>query len=204
MKKPILLAGLVLGSLFIAGCNSKTPTDTTEGSSTSDKLKAWTDAVKIGGGVTCSTTNTKTNTQSTYVAKGKKLHMKGLAMGDQGTAEAGEMISDGEFLYTWDTEKKEGIKMAIPSEEELSKNPGAPKAPDFTSEDTIKNLEADGYKIDCNPGIISDAEFVPPTDVKFQDFSAMMDDVLKQTQEDKNLDEEQKKAIEDAMKQYAQ
>lgn len=212
MKKS-LLASLALGSILLAGCKAKAPTAATDTTSTAtaenqgsmtDKMKAWAQAASVGGGLRCSFTSKTTTTPAEYVVKGKKLHMKGVTAVQTtpttGETYTGEMIVDESFVYTWDTATKVGMKMAIPSEEELKKL--APSTPDFTSEESFKKFEDDGYSIDCTPGIVSDAEFVPPTDVEFKDYSAMMQDTMKKVQE--KMSDDQKKQIEDAMKKYQQ
>lgn len=214
MKKQFILTGLVFGSLFLAGCKAKTPetstptttqTATSEGGSLTDNMKSWADAVKIGGGLRCTFTNTKTNQTSNYVAKGKKMRMSGYVMSNDPSLPTGEMLSDANYMYIWDPVKKEGFKMALPSEEEIAAaadkaNETVKDTPDFTSEDGIREMEEKGYTMDCSPGVISDSEFVPPTDVKFQDYSSLVQDAMKKAQE--GMTDDEKKKVEEMMKQY--
>ncbi|MEO8582010.1 MAG: hypothetical protein ABI425_05570 [Patescibacteria group bacterium] len=215
MKKSTLLTGLVLGSIVLAGCKAQTPTttdntptDSTKGGSTTDKMKSWADAVKIGGGLKCTMTDNKTSKTVNYLAKGRKTHMSGQGLASSDAKSSSEIIMDGEFVYMWDTTKKEGVKMTMPTEEEIKAAQNAnnnlkdvPDTLDFSNPDTMKKFEDENTNVDCSPAIISDAEFVPPTEVKFQDFSAMMKNSMQKVQE--GMSDSQKKEVQDAMKQYS-
>lgn len=215
MQKKYLVAGLLTCTLALAGCKSKTSETSSsaqtspatqekskENSATTNQMQSWIDAVKVGGGLSCKVTDTKNNTTTTYVAKGKKLHMIGINMGNDQAATSGEMLSDGAFVYTWDTKTKEGFKMALPSEEEMKntqeQSPAA-KAPDFSTEESIQKLEDSGVKLDCSPKTISDSEFTVPSDVKFQDFSTMMKNAAQSAQE--GMSAEEKQQFEQMMKE---
>ncbi len=220
MKKYALITSVFVGSVVLAGCTSKSTTTTTTPTqdqtpttaaqnSDTNKFKSWTDALKVGGGLKCTMTDTKTNTTSQYVAKGKKMHMSGIVTSNDQKATTGEMIVDESFLYTWDSTKNEGFKMAIPSEEEQKKSAdqakdaikNAPQTPDFSSEEEIEKLENEGMKLDCNPTIVSDSEFVPPANVKFADFSVMMKNAAESAQE--GMSAEEKQQFEEMMKKSA-
>lgn len=212
MNKQIALVTATLScAVFLAGCSKSTSTatpaepttDMMADGSMSDKMKSWAEAVKGGAALKCTFTDAK-NTQSTnYEVKGKKMHMVSVSTGEKKTST--EMVNDGEYMYTWEQGKDQGMKIKVPTEAELQemkeKSGGALKnTPDFTKQEDIEKLQNDGSKIDCTPGVVSDSTFVPPTNVTFQDFSAVMDNALKKAQE--GMTDEQKKAVEDAMKKY--
>lgn len=93
--------------------------------------------------------------------------------------ESGSVIVSGKKMYMW-TPKKEGFTFEIP---DVTPEPNvSPAAGTGTSgqglsqkEDLMSNLEK--YKQDCKPGVVSDSLFTPPTDVKFTDYSQMMQQV---------------------------
>lgn len=221
MKKLLFASSAIALSLFLAGCQKKTteatntPSDDTTMTANSeagmsDKMKQWADAVKLGGGLKCTLTDTATGKTANYSLKGKKFHAKGTALSTTEKMQNGEMVSDSEYMYIWDTDTKEGMKMKLPTEEELKAGEtqaqealkNMPQSPDFSDPEGIEKLEQDGTKLDCNPAVISDSEFNVPSDIKFQDFSEMMKKAMDSFKS--GMTEEQQKQIEDAMKKAGQ
>jgi hypothetical protein len=214
MNKKVLFTSTIIGSmLFFAGCKQATPaaTDTppaettaeTSDASMTDKMKEWSDAIKLGGGLKCTFTDKTTGAVSNYSAKGNKFHMTGVENGENDSNS--EIISDSEYMYTWDVKKKEGVKLKMPTEAELKEQAEKYKdmtqdLPDFTNPAEVKEMEEEGVTTNCSPSVISDAEFVPPKDVKFQDLNTMMNDAMIKAQE--GMTDEQKKQMEDVLKQY--
>lgn len=80
------------------------------------------------------------------------------------------MIRDGDTTYLWGTDLKTGIKMTL-KKEDLKTNAQANQY--F---DTKQKLD---YK--CGPWVVDSSVFTPPTNVKFTDFSAMMEGSIKTT-----------------------
>jgi hypothetical protein len=155
---------------------------------------------------------TKTDGSSTmdYIIKGKKMKISGMEyQGKKNTN--GSMISDGEFMYTWDDTSKTGMKIAIPKEEDVSKlaREKGQEVPSFSTEEDKKKYEDQGYRVDCKELAVDDSVFVPPSDVKFSDLSSMMENSKKLMVKPNEMpSEEQQKAMEDQvkemMKQYGQ
>ncbi len=73
----------------------------------------------------------------------------------------GSMIVDGQTMYLWSTGQTQGFKATF---DETKANEQAKKYVDVKQ------------KVDysCRPGIVDASLFIPPTDVKFTDFSEMM------------------------------
>lgn len=85
--------------------------------------------------------------------------------------ESGSIIIKDKKMYFWNG--KTGFMMELPDINDLEKI--ASNAADknaSTGKDMIDNLEK--YKDSCKPGVVPDDLFVPPSDVKFTDFSKMM------------------------------
>ena len=57
------------------------------------------------------------------------------------------------------------------------------------------------YKDSCKPAVVSDSLFVPPIDIKFQDYSQMMKSVLSITP-GQGSSEDYQKAAQKMMEQY--
>lgn len=86
-------------------------------------------------------------------------------------------ISDGEYVYTWGTHStgttfatklKADFDTSSPEVEESE------ESSDEISESQV-DLDAD-FEGSCSPTVVSDADFQPPKDIQFQDYSQMMED----------------------------
>lgn len=119
----------------------------------------------------------------TVTAKMGKVRIEGIDYAaaaqpnNDGKEQKGTMIATSEMFYMWSG--KEGMKWNIKEMEELSKKMGGENAPVQEPEaadwsDWAKSMEASGAKYDCSPSMVTDADFTPPTDVKFQDFGETM------------------------------
>lgn len=144
--------------------------------------------VESGGSAYCKLT-ADDNGEIEYWIKGKKMKMKGLgfAVGmvdqEEETKKLGYMISDTKNMYMWSEGEAEGVKMKLPTEEELKEmaedvKEWADNMPDFTSDEVMGEYEEQGYIVDCKKQNVSDSEFVPPSNIKFQDMSEMMEGAM--------------------------
>jgi len=78
--------------------------------------------------------------------------------------------SDGEWMYIWDSIKPAGTKIRLADMEEMGEGPQADSQPGSFS---ASSLEA-SYDYKCNPTVVSDSEFKPPSGKQFNDFSEFM------------------------------
>lgn len=116
--------------------------------------------------------------EAMYFGKGELFKMSTISSTD--STMTNTIISDGSFIYTWDAKTKQGVKFTIPSKEEQAQMADQSKqmlenVPDFLNPEEISQLQNDGYTFNCAPASISDSEFVPPTDIQFQDMSQLME-----------------------------
>lgn len=82
------------------------------------------------------------------------------------------MISDGEFVYTWSPDKKDsGMKIKAIKPEE--KTDGTVKTDVASSEENM-NKE---YDMNCSPWSVDQSKFTIPSDVKFTDLSEIMKNI---------------------------
>ena len=202
----ILAAGIGLsGCSLIPGAvpGANQPVDVTTEKGAMQIAKA----IESGDGVNCVITEEESGSTINYSMMGKKVRADGI---EAQAGQKGTMISDGENLYTWTDETKEGFKMTLPPDEE---NQAALEQgeevfepiPDFASEEIRANMVEDGYDVKCQVGNVDEGSFVPPTDIEFTDFSSMMHKSLDAMSEGlEDLTPEQQVALEDAMKQYGQ
>ena len=200
---------LVAGTIF-AACNKPKQQTTSDLQREANEIAA---AIQAGKPIKCTITRVETEehaaAQMEYLMKGEKIKMTGVEI--QGNEQdQGAMISDGEFVYVWDNQTKEGFKFPVTDPEEAQEAASnKPDGPDFSQEDVQRQYEDQGYTLDCDQTNISDEEFTPPADVTFQDFSAMMEGMMQEAQDSmKNatngLTDEQKAAMEEVLKQSQQ
>lgn len=215
MKKVLLLA---TASLFLAGCGPQKTVNKPEnapaaqaGQQAAGEFGEIAAAIKAGKSARCEMKKTDNSIVMDYMIKGKKMKMVTLSATD--AKKAGNMISDGEFMYTWSQNDTKGIKMKVPTPEELEemKNgvQNSPQIPDLSSENEKQKLENLGYTVDCKVTDVADSEFIPPTTITFTDISVSMDKLKNITKADsQQLSKEEQDAmnaqIEEAMKQMKQ
>lgn len=207
MKKISLL---LVATLLLAACKQapgSVPTNTepqTQGEAMNEFSKVAA-AMQAGRPVSCTMTKTDGSSTMDYLIKGKKMKISGIEY--QGKQNGGAMISDGEYMYTWDESTKAGMKFAIPKEEDVEKmaQNNTPAVPSLSSEEDKKRYEDEGYRVDCKELAVDDTVFIPPSDVKFSDLSSMMENSKKlMVKPDEAPSADQQKAMEDQVNQMMQ
>lgn len=182
MKKLLLLGS---AALILAACTPKDqPQETTAPApdqTTSEQASEFSKvamAIQAGQSASCQITNTETGEAMDYKIKGKKMKMTGMTSPD--AAQSTAMLMDGEFIYTWNEADKKGVKMQLPSEEDMAElSQQGMTMPDLSQEAEKEKYENDGYSVNCTVTSVDESEFVPPTDVAFTDMSALMDNAMK-------------------------
>lgn len=190
-KKSVASISLVASlALVLAGCNMPTTTvqetSMMESTSNIEASNAIAAAMANGGTLKCEITNPTTGDSFTYLIKGKKMRVSTITADT--TQPDGNMINDTEYLYIWNNDENNGVKMRAMTEAEVQQaqdNAQSPAAnvPDFSSTEVQEAYQNDGYTITCDAAVVSDTDFVPPPTVTFQDMSAMMDAALQQSQQ---------------------
>lgn len=181
------LALIVVSTFALAGCNKpaqpqgdQTQEQTQTMEQTKDQMteqfQMVAEAMAAGNPIVCQMTNAN-GTSFTYSNMGQKIRIQGQLSPD--SPDEGNMLSDGEFIYTWSNQNQQGIKFKQPSAEDLAalKAKGeavAQNLPDFSDQMTQDEYKNQGYSINCTQENIPDDTFVPPTTVTFTDTSDMM------------------------------
>lgn len=74
-------------------------------------------------------------------------------------------VSDGEYIYSWDEDTRQGSKILIEETQETNI--------DAENVQVSKNVDWDArYDYKCSPAVISDADLAPPSDISFTDMNA--------------------------------
>lgn len=106
----------------------------------------------------------------TYTVEGNEY--EGLIKGENwrgkmksADGKVGEVIIKDDCMWSWDPEKKEGVKMCSQAAEESAEGETAGSVWDQGS------FDAGGVEYRCVPTVVTDSQFEPPSDVKFMDLS---------------------------------
>jgi len=171
----IIILAVVL--FLVKGKNTAQNQVGTQNVSTQENQGAQTPGIKeslLGllqstSGIKCSVTDT--NVSYTVTAKGDKAKIEGINSINPQTQKAEKsttMINDGTWAYIWSGQQ--GMKFNL-KDAQLMATPGA-KPTDW--KDWATQMQNSGAKYDCQPGLVTDADFIPPTDITFQDLGALM------------------------------
>lgn len=208
MKK--LYSLVLVGSVvLLGGCLHKPQTATIGGEqSASEAISEWQkigEAIESGQSVKCEMVNTETQQSGQYYMKGDKVRVDSQ---DPENPEAnGSFLTDTEYFYTWNDEKKTGVKFAVvkPSEDQ-PEAPEATQAPDFSKESAWDEYQNLGYTVTCTTDSFDESMLMPPADVTFTDMSAFMQKSGMGTgfPESSDAPSMNKEELEQMMKQYQQ
>lgn len=182
MSKKVNLSLIVLSALILSGCTSKTTSqqtpppsaDINQEQSEQSVSTSIRDLLGMGQSQKCtySYTSTDENNQTitsegTIYLAGEKLSqsIKITSTGDEAQNLNMRVISDEEYMYSWDESgKTPGMKMkmekGIQEEAETSEN---------QSVDLDKKID-----MKCSPWIVDQKQFTVPTNIQFTDLSEMM------------------------------
>ena len=131
------------------------------------------DAISLGKSVRC--TYKVEDAETTSWVKGEKVRVEGVGVGSAGS---GGMINDGEYVYIWGNENKEGMKYKLSAMEQLEGTEGMDVDQWKDTKKWAAEME-DNFQVDCQAVIISDDKFNPPADVEFKDMTEFMEKAKK-------------------------
>lgn len=154
-----------------AGTPATTPTE----SQLVNEASEFARAIQSGQPTTC--TLSKENATIKYQLKGNLMRVE-----SELESSNNFMISDGSYYYTWMAGQSQGIKMAIPTERELTAMQEQSKeyeslAPALSSEADYNSMAEAGYTINCIPSDFSPDIFTPPQDINFVDTGSLIEDL---------------------------
>lgn len=169
MNSKVLLAAGAIIAIVVIGLllmNQKKGSLSVPGQKTTGSaITSIKDALGAGTAGKCEYTDAQGKTGTVY-AKGGKVRVEGYGQGD----ETSLSIYTGEKSYVWNPTTKKGFAFTIPQT-----TPTAQTTPVDSQGDLNKTVEAlNNYKQKCTNESVADSMFVPPADVTFQDFSAIM------------------------------
>ena len=186
MKKNLSLSLILVSSLFLSACgvkdnNSSTKTDSPKENSPKSSFSIRDlIAQNIPQKCTWSGQNEDGSFTTEMVISGKKFNQVITFRSAEGEEKINS-ISDGEYVYTWGNHSTGGT-FATKLKADFSEN--ATNTPEIKDNaEAIGNLSEtqtdldSKFEGDCSPTIVTDANFQPPKDVKFEDYSKFLDDL---------------------------
>ena len=195
MKRNITLALIASASIFLTACSipgiSKQPTAVKDSSPTNETAKANVEEksselsfegnvfdllknVTAGSALKCTfeTTTEGTNIKGTTYVKDKVIRSDVELSGKEAMNIKSSSIIKEEWVYTWMTDKKQGVKISMNS---VMKDGEIDK--DALTQEGIKDAfqAQDNMNYKCSQWTADNKMFEVPSDINFVDLSAMMD-----------------------------
>lgn len=186
MKKTILILGLIFAlTLTLTGCfkekeekSEAKPTPTSEEGEESffGSLK---DLMGLGKAMKCtySSENEMGKTSGVTYISGQKARSDSKFTDSAGQTTGSYMINDGEWVYIWTSDQKEGMKMKVQEMEREQKPTELPEQEgeqaQISYQDAQKEMQQEvDYK--CTSWQADNSVFTPPTNVAFKNWGEEM------------------------------
>lgn len=167
------------------------------------------DLLTMGGAQTCEWTNDEGDSGIFYT-DGRQVRSDSRSDANE-TQDDIHMINDGELMHVWDGKTMKGQKMNVQEMEEIAKKFES-MVPEGATEPDGENVSAQDmfdaqHDLQCNTWNVDQDKFSVPTDVTFEDMSAMFKQAEGALQEMQgacdDLTGEQKAACDNAMKAFS-
>ena len=172
-KKRILVSSIFILAIFLSSCSKQTPNQTSDKKDESllSKAGGLASALVSGDSYKCSYTNDKDQSQGEYLVKNKMFRVDGQEGAD---GQKSSIILNDMGMYMWAVGETKGF--FYPTVKEDDSNKTNSKSPVSEFDDYLNPEKLDEKeKIDCKKASVSDSVFVPPVEVKFEDFTKMME-----------------------------
>lgn len=162
MKKVLIIVGILL--LLLIGVvvyskqkNNKTPENVTTTNNVFTSIK---DALSKNITLVCDFKDDSGVSTKSYIKNGAIR-----------ISSEGEIIMKDKKMYMWDLKTKQGFVYDVPDQDISSTEANQ-------SENYLNMI--DKYKDSCKMATVEDSFFIPPSDIKYQDMSKLLEDLKKQ------------------------
>lgn len=180
MKKYLFSGLIVFSSLFLTACTAKNNPSNNVNNETKDNSASFSLRQLITQNIPQKCTYTGTNEEGSFeseiIISGKKFNQTIKTKSTDGEQTINS-ISDGEYVYTWGSHIAGGtfaIKLKADFDTKIT-----PEAENSSSQNIAASqvdLDTD-YQGKCSPTVVTDTNFQPPKDIKFEDYSKFLDDI---------------------------
>ncbi len=181
MRKTLSLSLILASSLLLSACgvknNNSADSSDKSASKTSFSLRELI-AQNIPQKCTYSGSNEDGSFDSEIIISGKKFSqiIRTKSVDGEQTINS---VSDGEYIYTWGSHASNGGTFAMKLRADFDTTSSS------ETNDQPINQEVAGSQVDldtnfqgkCSPTVVTDSNFQPPKDVKFEDYSKFLDDL---------------------------
>lgn len=183
MKKYLLPSLIVFSSLFLTACTTKNSSTNNNQPETKKEDSSFSlrDLITQNIPQKClySGSNEEGSFESEIIISGKKFNQTITYKSAEGEEKINS-ISDGEYVYTWGTHSTGGtfatkLKADFDDQSTPEVDTDSQPAGQEVAESQV-DLDTD-YQGKCSPTVVTDANFQPPKDIKFQDYSQFLDDL---------------------------
>jgi len=182
MKKSLSFSLVLFSALFLSACGVKdndsfTTTPSLQQEETISSSFSLRELITKNISQKCTWLSNIEGSESSgsMIINGQKFNQK-VTINQDGVTSNINSISDGTYIYTWQDVSKDGnymgFKMKLETVQESQKvaegnNPTSGQTVDLDQE----------YEYKCSPTVVSDSDFQPPKDIKFEDYSQFLEDI---------------------------
>lgn len=184
MNRKILFAIIVVAVLVVGGGVAYTLTksdepankqESTQNSTQTQTEQQTTTEATLASFLTSSDSKTCTysttvdgrETKGTVYFANQKLRMDYSSTSTDGKTQGGSMIVTNGTQYLWDSSSKQGVKFAFTSDSANTQNNNQTNSVDVNKK----------YSFLCKSWTVDEFKFTPPSDVTFQDFSSIQQQI---------------------------
>lgn len=183
MKKYLFSGLIIFCSLFLTACTTKNTSSNSNNSNNETQKETSSSfslrqliAQNIPQKCTYIGTNEDGTFESEIIINGKKFSQTIKTKSADGEQTINS-VSDGDYVYTWGSHTTGGtfaIKLKADFDTKIT-----PEAENSSSQNIAASqvdLDTD-YQGKCSPTVVTDTNFQPPKDIKFEDYSKFLDDI---------------------------
>lgn len=182
MNKPLALGLVLVSSFLLSGCGQQTSNNQSAKSEDKSDTASFSLRELIAQNIpqkcTYSGSTEDGSFESEIIISGKKFNQTIKTKSTDGEQTINS-VSDGEYVYTWGTHAANGGTFAIKLKADFDTS-SSPETDDKPTSGDVANSQVDldtDYQGKCSPTVVTDANFQPPKDVKFEDYSKFLDDL---------------------------
>ena len=183
MKKYLFSGLIVFSSLFLTSCTTQNTSSNSNNSNNETQKETSSSfsirqliAQNIPQKCTYIGTNEDGTFESEIIINGKKFSQTIKTKSADGEQTINS-VSDGDYVYTWGSHTTGGtfaIKLKADFDNQIT-----PEVENSSSQNIAASqvdLDTD-YQGECSPTVVTDTNFQPPKDIKFEDYSKFLDDI---------------------------